>query len=1369
MSNPWKSSGVSLIPADLKDWMPMVGQKSLYTQLVDFKNRALVPDREKMAGFFALVGGWGLGKSRTGHETVLEAVDPDIEWIIDGQGQRVLEPGLKEGILPLFIRYSQVTEGPIRLSTESWMPAAIYQGLDRLLQQAQAGGSDLKRNQDRLYQHLLDLLQPKGFTGIKDELAAALKAAAAHQGQLPKLNQGIHQALQILQRIGIQQLWIVVDEIEDITDVEREGLPDEDRHGVQNELLTVISSVIKQEEIRQEYPEANFLLLCARSVGDMLRDIKALERRTGYHELSNNSFADVQAYFQYLQKQRPTVFQSMEHYPDGLKEAAFFAANRNFGWFNVIMHYCHENHRNGTVSVPELLKMFAIHDSRASRSVFDTDALSDYNIASGPVKENAINYIYGQLPQRIGGSITEEEAEKLLAVRHTGRGQKIFASLVEVLCPDDADLMSNMIQAGFRYDKGNCLALPGEGTFDLQELMECLRSYSIGLAEDSAQHLLLFRDFDEFVEQIRGLTPYEKEASFIAGPLHRFLMQDAYRFREKGEERCYLAPSFGFMLHFNRLNRRARADQGYLKDGALNTKLEEAYHEVQNQAIERQSLLLKGFAQVWEDEVLDGNPDTALQCSNYVFTGRREPLNIGNDSRITLIYPSDNNDVFLKSDLSKLAGQPRHPIVIISEGDQEQEEALRKTVDREHPDVAPFVIVHAFSPYQVDILIRSGLMGTVYGPNDLRSAHFNSSRQMIRQSLYQVLEGNENAWRKRLEAAGMILRPLFYKKNGAREDVLALAKGYVPALQGKSYTALLSEGDMSLSANEKADFKRAVKSHAVIGGHYEGYKSLGVFEDQEGLFQVAIPPGLISMLQRLKGNVPLSINQLSNRFLFDASDIKPAEVVRQIITFLESLGYVTPEGGDKYRLVAKQSLKNKVTTAQSWLEGPYKQGVKTIQKLSEPLATDLLKIRLVEAKNLIKQAGIEAEKIDLAYINWDWSRLQVKDDNNVAAYEAPFKLTTGILANVKDATQQVFETEPDRAFVYNNDLLTGFDNENQEAGYPLWKRFRILQGFCQFVMDKRKELNQIIDDQLNENEVQIADGPDGQKIFPTQVLNIPLRQWKQEVNFPAQSPFALSAGGSSTLPHSLGFKISQGKYDEARKRVKEIEDHIQNIISRYVNCRNDWNRLVQQLAEIQEIYQKWEKFFDDAGDKTRKQFRLGSIANELDRIRELVLGGGIRMGTDEREAAMASTEELIRGLEEDIRQLKGEPQPIEDDLANMSASVLQFLDRLFREQNAVLFSAANRVCQVRKRDYLRFPESLQETYGKSEQAFMATINEADDIGKQFFAPMQKVSWRDYQALCEIDLKAEEIPWEQDPYRDYVSELQSFGLLKMKLS
>src|SRR6516164_10653512 len=157
--NPWIPQGISIFDPD--SMLPIVGQKELFRYLLTFKQEILAPSKV-LTGFFGLAGGWGVGKSRVGHEVCLEAINPDAEWIVERRGQRLLAPGLQEGILPLFLRYSHVTDDEQlkrQLSYDTWIPVCAHRALQFLVEPlATRSGSISQRNQSRITEGLITLL-----------------------------------------------------------------------------------------------------------------------------------------------------------------------------------------------------------------------------------------------------------------------------------------------------------------------------------------------------------------------------------------------------------------------------------------------------------------------------------------------------------------------------------------------------------------------------------------------------------------------------------------------------------------------------------------------------------------------------------------------------------------------------------------------------------------------------------------------------------------------------------------------------------------------------------------------------------------------------------------------------------------------------------------------------------------------------------------------------------------------------------------------------------------------------------------------------------------------------------------------------------
>lgn len=1381
MQNPWMPQGVSIF--DPGSMLPIIGQKELFQKLLRFK-QDMLKSSHLLTGFFALVGGWGVGKSRVGHEVCLEAIDSDAEWVVEHRGQRLLMPGLKEGVLPLFIRYSQVTETKHladHLSTETWIPICACRALSFLVSPPSLStGSTNRRNQARIIEGILPLLNAKGFEAYKGELEKALKETDFHAG--------LTKAMAVLKNVGVEHLWIIIDEIEDITDVEREGLPDDDRKGVDKAFLTVIPRVIKHEEVRMDFPHVNFLLLTARSVGDFLRDIRALERRTDFIELQTNAFHDVEDYFLYIQSNYPKLRDAMKDYRPGLKEAAFFAANRNFGWFNVIMAYCHENHRGGTVSVPDLLRSFAEYDSKAERSVFDIKATSDTMIRADADKPRTLELLFGQLPQRIGDNpneISSEEAERLFRKPYGGTESPLFAPVIEVDAPRD-EIPKYLREAGFLWEEGSTFSLPGEGRFDLDLILASLASYSIGLPPEDRGHLLIFEDTAEFTEQLRGLTPYDNEAMLVSEPLHRFLTHEAYRVKEEERERRYLAPSFSFLLRFNRLNKRVQADVGYLRDPKKNTELEERYNAIKNDPPKRINALLRGIANAWEeDHVAEGTTAKDLQSPSFVFTATRDPLSLGTGGQVTLVYAPGGKEAEekLEADLKKLAPKPErpaHPVLLVLESAADREDALIERVQRVAPTLTPFAVARSFSPYQVEILIRQGLMGEAFSPADLRTGQFASGISLSRQHLSRALQGEPKAWRERLEENGLILRPVFFRKTVQLEDYRILATGHSLMLTAKkSYDQLLANA--TFTEDEKDRFRNRVKDHVLPPAKYEGQKALGIFSEQSGTFVPKVPQALVSVLQAF-GSIARPPAQLEPVFLYAYSDPSPQDVMRQICSFLEALGFLEAEGAGKFRRVSGKLLKDSLVQCQEWLEGTTGQDFRaclaSIKAIHEDVANNQLEMRAKEARERIKKAQTVTDTLSLKFLDRNWMELHeeipdIKTGKELPRYVVEYRDAVDTVVEARQAIKLVYDARAykDLAGSYSPDLLQEYEANHARDNYPLWKRVAILSGFYSNLSKLRAQLLDRIKEQMRQGHDLIEESPDGQKIFPTQVLTNVLKVWRQELSFPSSKPHeTIRIGGGTLGAASLGFKVAAGKYREAWNRVSEIEAELTQpgkIPARYFKELERWRELQADQSRLAKDVASWSKFFSDAAAEVRSRFGIDALAKEIAAL-ETILRGGIREGSDDREAAGHSIFKLIDGLEADLKEIEKMPPTIRARLNGLEQGILEALTLEFEAAYRDILGAYARVCVAKKLSLKSWPATLAATYGLTRQLFDELVSDADAGGRTFFQDVSELKWEDYVSLCKMDAEKKDIPWEEEPYSSYVSPLQRKSLVKLRL-
>ena len=244
----WSNKGVALYPVDF----PLVGQNAVFNGLFKFKQAFLGSQGEDITGFFALVGDWGLGKTRIGYELFAQTFNQVEKWVLNNNefvvpnavDGRLLQPQLAEGVLPLFIRYEMVCDDT--LFAENWVAKVTTAALQLV---TQPGSYEVP-------------------AALIDDLRAALKARGVDLDALRQAltatddDDCLTSAMNILRKVGIQYLWVVVDEVENLADRKR-GLRDEEQQAINESYLDLVSTVIKHENYRQVHPYVDFLVLCS--------------------------------------------------------------------------------------------------------------------------------------------------------------------------------------------------------------------------------------------------------------------------------------------------------------------------------------------------------------------------------------------------------------------------------------------------------------------------------------------------------------------------------------------------------------------------------------------------------------------------------------------------------------------------------------------------------------------------------------------------------------------------------------------------------------------------------------------------------------------------------------------------------------------------------------------------------------------------------------------------------------------------------------------------------------------------------------------------------------------------------------------------
>jgi hypothetical protein len=1280
---------------------------------------------------------------------------------------RVIEPGLQQGLLPIFVRYVQITkEYDADLSTENWIPSAIVEALSRLagLRGAQTKGN-LSKNQDRLLGWTRDALTPRGFGRIQNQLVAVLKKSDVHTAA--------SEAMEFLKEIGINRLLIVVDEIEDISDVDLEGIEDSERKPIKQDLLTVLPRVIKSEEDRQQFPDANFLLLCSRAVGDLLRQIGAIKRRTVQYTLQSNAFSDVEDFFSYLKTHSPNYADALDSYPDGLKEAAFFAADRNFGWFNVIMFRLHEIQRGRTIPTHELLRQFAETDDR----VFQKDVIGTYAVDLGVDQSFVEQTMYGLLPLAIGeGEVDHDRATRLLDKTAVGN-VKLFSRLREIRPPQDVRIATHLVNCGFRTESGVTMYLPGESPFNLREIMDSLMAYSqIALPAENRGHLLVSESEIEFTAQLAALSPYGEQVSQFAPYLHGLLMDPDYQVKvSESNPSVFLTPSFTFLQRFHQLNNRRHREEGFLRDNTKNTRLAEAFNNAMKMPEEREKRLLQGMANAWELEsapvAVENVSGCALPAISVMTTSA--PLNLGPNGSAIIIYGAGATDIEIEQAIGKL-GKQCQPIVLVLEDQEQRIDDLRERIGRTTPKVAPFVIIHNLTRQVGEFLVRLGLMGQAFSAEDLRTSHFNAMILGARQHLLQVLD----KWKMDvIDQQGLVLAPLFYGSKVSGEEIEAFAKGYAAMLTGETYhNVMQKETGVFADDKEREDFKKMVNRQVDPGPKFANSPRLQLIALNGGEFVATIHRCFLTVMERCShtGRKP---TELQNYFLFDLPDDgKELNVVRDLARVMTRLGLLN-SSQDEYRQVSSHALNADVKAAEDWLNARFETAVNSIRGIHHDEGARLFDIRGKEAQQRLKEAHKELDNLNLDFVGRSWKELNRETSDGMPAYEQGLRKSLGVILKVNDAVRSVYDSEADRLFKYSPEVLGEFEKHQNSPTYPLWKRVKILHGFYSDLDKRRRELIKQITAITDDVEHRVPDLPSNhphyadQKAFPIQPLVRPLGAFKQELDFSAEKPNkTVTAGGSSFAIMTVGYKISDGKFREAFERIDNLENELTQpgkLVAGFRELLGTWEQLRSDITELETRLATITAFFDDAPQKVKREAEIELLQSELDELRDHLCNGGIREETENREARGDAILTFVKGLKEDVDKVRNAPANLRDRLQGKEALAVQSLEVRYQSKYSALIRAVAGIRSATGGDPLRWPDKRAETYGKTEVLFQSLVEQMRKEGQSYFAESSEIKFDDYVGLCDLSLKGASIDWDGE-FERLVNPLKHLKLLELKL-
>jgi hypothetical protein len=1284
----WSNKGVALYPIDF----PLVGQNSVFNGLLKFK-QAFLSSHNDIAGFFALIGDWGLGKTRIGYELFAQTFGHIERWVLnqedfvapDGADGRLIQPQLAEGILPLYIRYGIICDDD--LFAENWVARVATTALELVVQTRVS------------YDVPPDLL--KDLQAVLKSRGVDLSILANALTQSDDDDARLKAAMEVLRPAGIEWLWVVVDEVETLADLKK-GLRDEGQEAIKEDYLDMVSTVIKHENYRQAHPYVSFLVLCSTGMRDKIQ-IGPNRRRTDSIELEPNRIGDVHAYVKTLQQKAEAIGQTVD-YPPGILEGAFIACNRNFGWFNFMMSSIHESYRRAkaqgrAVTAWQLIEEFAQTETRA-QWIFDLSALGVLPKVRAVPEEFVKQLTFGQLPvSLLQTNLDSAQAESLKQATIPGMSGTAFVELVEVHV--DANTLATELvkpELGFKLApyRGGDWYLYYDNEISIGSLLAALRAFSVDVPDGN---FVICRELTAFTAQLSAL--YERpnvNISQIAEPLHGVFL------KYQVTNRYYIGPSFVLLQQMNKLLKREAGTVAFLQDTHKEAALDQYTDEIEKSERKRRLAICQGFARLLDDTIVEDVEQTRQVQSaagvtfNSEFQSPRfEGLQVTAKGQVTVVYSHDLEK--LAQELGDLVGQTGvHPIIVLlpSGVTIEDWQAIRLPAR-----VQLCTMTRALTRVEETFLIKFSGRGKVFQPHDILSAR----TQSIRGTLVQNLQKDTMTWRDEVEGNGYLLRPIWYSKNIDESSF------------GKGFRAMLvnNQNIDQLAPDVSSEFDTTIHDRIRKACQYNAEPSPG----QAPLLPIissephapTIPPAFGAILYELESQATLDV--LARRFFFAIPDkmVKVTRQLEQILTLLQALGMVTHHKST-YRAVDSQTLKDYRQATSAWLNGECQN---LLDNLGDILASDAI-------TKLKKQSTSFAPK-DLEAVEQEAKQadFSVLKQGGSTPPEAIHKLAQQIdkierLLN-KICPPSIYQQTGEINLNFTTDHLAAY--EQRLNTFSLWETIHFYHWLREQFNQRRQQLGHAINQQLAEAErLNTIDGHP----FPTAPLTMPLKTILNEVNA------TLGAGGLSSrgfievpgYPQSVNTFLFMEQFGNAWQRLETLRQYVEraqptSFWARFQAVRSQW---VERLKDYDHAATAWDTLAKFVGEANSPAWvGAKALKANLDQFKALA-EGSLR---DVVNAEISQGEEkLIEVLEEEV-QATAKFQSLPAQISELRQAVEAELKAIIDQDR---IQALSKILAVKRRSQLTVPP-LAKTYSETKTAYEVFNIQVVEIGRRYFEDASK--------------------------------------------
>lgn len=1241
----WAVTGVSGYPLS----HPIVGQARFARTFTHFLH-LLEQDSEGFAQVFAVIGPWGIGKSRLGYEVIAQTNDTSRGWFVrDEQGQltgvHVFHDGAdREQYLGLYIRYSQIANE--YHNADNWFGFGVYKALLPLTSghfDSSIQGSIAKESYDRLL--------VLGFD--HRELAKTMEVDAHHTDE--ELYEDPHLVTRLcraayayLAQFGIKYIMVVLDELETVAEAATYGLEQEDIKRLDGRAIKLMGKAIKEEDPRRKLPWLRYVTLCSPAIGDELREIQSVARRFEMVELSQNAFSDVSDFIKRLKADG----RLSNAYPEGLVEAAYAMSGGNFGWFNVIMANADQVLNNRRVrsqhTAPTLGELFdeAVQvSSRMSEHVLDHHALEELHL-DRQQRDAARELLYGQLPVPLvhWGSVQQDAL-----LRATNEFDEPIATRYARQEWDDQGCSRALQDAKFMRNQSVWELRGVDQPLDLRQLLANLETYAIhethGIAAQPGRHLVLIPLHQrEFIDLITMLYPHPA-AGDAARALWRRLISGDDLLPE--DQATHIGPSVAMLGRLNLRCKRQSQNTLVFRDPDANAAHEQAMTASKTQGANEKAVqiltgAMRGLDENWgyDPELLINDPELVAVVTTAGRNGRGglvtlDALRLHPDGRLVLGYVRKVEDLELLAEKvsERFAQTGRTPVIAFT--------TSRALVDKvttgattKLKEMQSFVMLYQLTASEEYLLQQVGLRKNAWRGYELHSSHFTTAYAGRLQTLVRALKEEIAHWRYRLDALGRIAWP--FRSSGTLSDDDA-------ALLFRAWRWLMIEGGTPRTfsqVDEHSGFKleevlavleRTGLTPRARAAGYAEHERAGLFSRTDQSAEPQFPAFLVYLINELLSGREWTIARAEKEWFWGYTwdGAKPKDIFVRWMELLCVLGFAQREAAqqrgqhDKYLLINRTALSGAHREAHNWLTQAFPIIVQRMEEVfGEGRVRDLFappnSVRVGTKTNTAVSKLADAEQWIQQLVSCEANR----DTMQPLKVQATSLITCARLrVDANRAITGVFDKDAYEKLTYDDNVRTlSFEDDSS----PLWQRIRRAELYAEFALRTKELIEGRIDPLADE----MRQGVDGIVGFPIQLFTRSLERIRNILDgaIGVYSP----QGTTQRLQHSqdgtLGHYLADLNIAKATEKFTELATEVGldlgtgqccafadisgRIVDGYRRLRESFTVLHERLSTRQEQVTKLRGWI--AGPPADFQYpvstpSLDEIARRLDDVRDEIV------------------------------------------------------------------------------------------------------------------------------------------------------------------